>query len=425
MGKPFERTMALVTDILKPRIHFLSAISDADTRLVVLAIEDLIARVEHIAEAMNSTRHKVALFEFGLTPQIFYAFDCVPLCLETYPGFFTANMKNVFCDFIEAAEGAGVPSDVCSTDRFIIGAALKDEFPKNAFFVASSAPCDGTRVAYPIIKRLLKAPMLYIEAPYTYGREAARWYGKQIKNDLIPFLEKVTCTKFDADRFKEVIEESNKAYECMLDLYDAYQIRPCPHPAAARGMAYNSFIASAGHLRHTKFVEQIHKDVVDRVKKGISPATEEKFRVLWIHVPPNFDPMFFTWMEQTLGASVLASSLSATPILPPIDTSNLDTMLEGYAWQGLDMTMSLMRFDTRKMIEFHMKVFKQFHCDCIIFTQHVGCNSICGAAGMMRRYFLDCGIPALFLEMDYNDERVVPNDFLKEQISDFFSTLAA
>ena len=126
-----------------------------------------------------------------------------------------------------------------------------------------------------------------------------------------------------------------------------------------------------------------------------------------------------------MASSVLASSLSATPILSPIDTADIDSMFTGYAWQGLDMTMSLMRFDTKKMIDFHMKAYHQYLCDCIIVTQHVGCNSICGAAGLMRKHFIENDIPALFLEMDYNDERIISSDPLKEQVSDFFTTVMA
>jgi len=423
MGKPFEKSRTLVNESLKPSIEFLKVMKDADSKLIVAGIEDFMAQLEDITDAMNNPEQKVALFEFGLTPQLFYAFDCAPLCMETFPGFFTAGMKDVFHEFVEAAEEAGLPSDVCSTDRFIVGAALKGELPSNSFFVASSSPCDGTRIAYPIMKKNLDIPTLFIEAPYTYEREGAGWYGGQIKVELIPFLEQVTGKKFDPDRFREVIEESNRAYELMLDINDAYTIKPCPHPAALRGMAYGSFISSAGHPRHTEFVRTIHEDVMRRIKEGVSPQTEEKHRVLWVHVPPNFDNEFFTWMEEALGASVMTSSLASTPILPLIDTTNLDTMLEGYAWQGLDMTMSIMRFDSNKLLEFSMKAYRQYKCDSVIVSQHVGCNSICGASGILRQYFRENDIPALFLDLDYNDDRVISSEPLREQVEEFFTTV--
>ncbi len=425
METAFKRTREMVEGFSKPALEFLNAMNDPDLTLQTLGLKDAIARLEELFDAAGDRNKKVALVEFGLTPQLFYAFDCVPLCLETYPMMFTANSKDVFYDFVEKAESSGLPSDVCSTDRFITGAALSGEFPENAFFVASSAPCDGTRVAYPVMKKAMGIPALFIETPYTYGKEAAHWYGRQIKTQLIPFLEDVTGKKFDPDRFRHIIEESNRAYDLLVDISDLYTLKPSPVPAALKGFPYICFMSSAGHPRNTETTRIFHQEAVRRVKEGITHQTEEKHRVLWVHVQPTFDRDFFTWMETELGASVITSMLASTPILRPIDTTNLDTMLQGYAWQGLDMTMSIMRFDTRKLIDYSMRTFQQYQCDCIVVTQHVGCNSICGASGMMRRHFQDQGIPALFIELDYNDDRILSSEHLREQIEDFFTTIMA
>ncbi|MFO7965619.1 MAG: 2-hydroxyacyl-CoA dehydratase family protein [Desulfobacterales bacterium] len=422
----FKRTREMVENRIRPGIEMLQTMSDhPDIRLQLLRLEDAHGRLDDLFAAAEDTNRKVALFEFGLTPQLFYAFDCAPLCLETFPMMFTAGNKEVFYDFIEKAESSGLPSDVCSTDRFIMGAALSGEFPENACFVTCSAPCDGTRLAYPVMQQATDIPTLFLEAPYTYGKEAAHWYGQQIKRELIPFLEEVTGKTFDLEKFRRIVEESNRAYELLVDISDAYTMKPSPLPASLRGFPYMSFIGSAGHPRNTKNTETFHREVYRRIKAGITNPFEEKHRVMWGHVPPTFDSEFFTWMETELGACVITSMLASSPILRPIDTTDLDTMLEGYAWQGLDLTMSLMRYDTRKLIEYTMNTFHQYRCDCMIFTLHVGCNSICGAAGIMRRYFQKEGIPVLFIELDYNDDRVLSAEPMREQIEDFFATINA
>ena len=426
MGKPFEKTMEMVNGMAKPGLQFLEA---SDDEFAPLSLALLRARVEHfddLAAAVTDKRRKVALFEFGLTPQMFYAFDCVPLMLESYPGLFTAVKKDVVYEFLAAAEEAGAPSDVCSTDRFMLGAALTGELPsENAFFVTGSSPCDGTRLVYPIMEKILEIPSLYIESPYTYEREAARWYGGQIKSELIPFLEETTGKKFDIDRFREIVEESNKAYELILDIYEAYKLSPCPHPAALRGAPYGAFITQAGKPRLTESMKVLHEDVTRRVKEGIRRPVEEKTRVMWAHVPPTFDGSIFKWMEEHLGASVITTSLSSTVTLLPIDTTSLDTMMEGYAWQGLDMTMSLMRQDTKSFWDITEKAFDDYNCDSLIVTVHVGCNNIAGCAGLWRRYAREKGIPALFIELDYNDDRVLSTEPLRQQIEEFFNTVVA
>ncbi|MBI4764944.1 MAG: 2-hydroxyacyl-CoA dehydratase [Deltaproteobacteria bacterium] len=423
MKNPFEKTTRMINEYAKPALEFLRVLDDEDMKLQALRVESLVERLEDLTEAASNPEKRVALFEFGLTPQLFYVFDCLPLCMETFPMRFTATQKQVVHEFLDAAESSGLPSDVCSTDRFLVGAALSGEFPKNAFFVTCSGPCDGTRIAYPIMQKALEVPTLFLELPSTYERESARWYGQQIRKELIPFLEEVTGKKFDGDRFREIIEESNRAYELMLDVYDTYTTTPMPVPATLRGFPWEMFLAAAGHPRATKSIQTFHAEVMRRLKEGIPNPIEEKHRVIWGHVPPTFDPLFFDWMEKELKVSMVMHMLSGSAILRPIDTTSVETMFEGYAWQGLDMTMSLMRFDSRKILEYTMKLYHQYRCDSVIMTQHVGCNSICGAGGIMRRYFQREGIPALFLEMDYNDDRIVSSDTLKNQIEEFFSTI--
>jgi len=273
------------------------------------------------------------------------------------------------------------------------------------------------------LKKALGVPTLFLEAPTTYGREAARWYGRQIRKELIPFLEGVTKKKFDIDRFREIIEESNRAYEFMLEICDTYVSTPVPVPAAVRQVPYFLFINAAGHPGTTDEIRAFHQEVIRRLKEGIPHPVQEKYRVIWGHVPPSFTQIF-SWMEKKLAASVLATMFAGSAILRPIDTSDVETMFEGYAWQGLDMTMSVMRLNSRKLMEFYMNLYQQYRCNAFIFTQHVGCNNICGAAGIMRRYCQKEGIPALFLELDYNDDRIVSTEQLKNQIEDFFGTIS-
>ena len=430
MGTHFQRTMEITEALLKPMIDAFrdsppEPYEDYGHLYAAVAAEN-VERYEDIAAAMADKNRKVALFEFGLVPQPFLSFGCEPLCLETYPLFFTRTSMDTVYEFIEAAESAGVSSETCSTDRFIIGAAVKEELPDNSFFVTSSSPCDGTRIAYPILEKMLPSPMLYLDAPFRYDREAVRYYAGQLKTQLIPFLETVTGRRFDIDRLCGVVTESNKAYEHLLDLHDTYKVLPAPHTGFLRLVPYLIFISGAGNPRTTQTLKFLSEDAARRVKAGRTQGPYvERHRVLWVHVAPAFDMELFEWMEKELGAMVVSNSLSSSAILEPIDTTSLESMLEGIAWQGLDMTMSIMRFDTEKLIQFSLNAYEDYRCDCMIVTQHVGCNSICGAQGMIRKVCREKDIPVLFIEMDYNDDRVLSRELLRTQVEEFFTTVMA
>ncbi len=428
MGTNFQRTMEITEGFLKPMIDAfrdeMPAPFEEFGHLYAAAAAENVDRYEDIAGAMTDESRRVALFEFGLVPQPFLAFGCAPLCLETYPFFFTrTNMETVY-EFIEAGESAGVSSETCSTDRFIIGAAVKGELPGNSFFVTSSSPCDSTRISYPILQKMFECPMLYLDAPFRYDREAVRYYASQLKEQLIPFLETVTGRKLDIDRFREVITESNKAYEHLVDVHDTYKVLPAPHNGFLRLVPFFIYISGAGNPGTTRTLKLLSEDAARRVKEGRTQGPfEERHRALWVHVTPTFDIELFGWMEERFGAMVVSNSLSSSAILEPIDTTSLDSMLEGIAWQGLDMTMSIMRYDTEKLIQFSLNAYEDYRCDCMIVTQHVGCNSICGAQGMIRKVCRDRDIPVLFIELDYNDDRVLSKERLRSQIEDFFTTV--
>ncbi len=430
MGEPFERTMGIVNGILKPMGQSLkeSPIPPYQdyAHLGVAMIDRDVEHFQDIAAAMADRDRKVALFEFGMAPQLFHAFDCATLCLEIFPSFFTRVDGKLAHEFLDAAEEAAVPSDTCSNDRFIIGAALLGELPSNSFFVTSSSPCDGTRIAYPILQKMLDIPMLFLDAPFRDDREAIRYYAEQLKNELIPFVEEHTGRKFDIDRFREVIVESNKAYQAMVDIHDTYMVKPSPLPGMLKLAPFMSFFRGAGLPGATRTLEVFREDVTRRVREGRTEGPfEEKYRVMWVHMLPTYDRDLFAWMEEEFGAALVVNSVSNVMMLDPVDPSSLDSMLEGVAWQGLDMTMSFMRLETQAFIDHNLRAYDRYDCDCMITTQHIGCQSICGARGLLRAQCRDRDIPLLFLEFDYNDDRVLSTGKMREQIEEFFTTTMA
>ena len=59
----------------------------------------------------------------------------------------------------------------------------------------------------------------------------------------------------------------------------------------------------------------------------------------------------------------------------------------------------------------------------MITTQHPGCQSICGMRGLLREECRRRGIPLLFLEFDYNDDRILSTGMMRSQIEEFFTTV--
>lgn len=422
MSDAFKYSREIVETLFRPGADYFKSLPEPENKIMGEVLESLATPYEDVLQAYETGDKPVVLFENGLVPQLFYAFDCAPLCLETQPVIMSKVKIEAVHKFLGLAEEAGIPSDVCSTDRFFVGAALAGEYPDNVHYVTTSMPCDGTRTAYPIMEKIFKKKMCYIESTNADGKEAAQFFGKQIQSTLIPYLEEITGSKFDIDRFREVVEESNKSYELMCDIFDSFTMKPAPYKSTLKQVPYVGYMTQAGNPKLTKFMEKMYADIKRILKDGVKLNFEEKYRVLWMHIPPSYDDKLFDWMENTFGATTAAITIM-NPAVPSIDTTSLDTMLEGLAWQGLDLTMALLRMSAHDIMMYALDLYYRFKCDCVIITQHVGCKNICGKTGLIRSLCKMHDIPILALELDYNDDRVTPPEVLREQIEEFFTTV--
>ena len=82
-----------------------------------------------------------------------------------------------------------------------------------------------------------------------------------------------------------------------------------------------------------------------------------------------------------------------------------------------------MRLDTKRFWDYTMMAYDDYSCEDLIVTIHVGCNSIAGCAGIWRKYAREQDIPVLLLELDYNDDRILSSEPLREQLEEFFTTV--
>jgi benzoyl-CoA reductase/2-hydroxyglutaryl-CoA dehydratase subunit BcrC/BadD/HgdB len=265
---------------------------------------------------------------------------------------------------------------------------------------------------------------LYLDAPFRYDNEAVKYFARQLRDQLIPFLEDVTKAKFDLDKFREIMAEANKAYELLVEITDLIAHKPAPFTPGLRQFHHGSYFGRAGYPEFTKILEDIYILGKKKIASGKPRESfSEKLRILWGHIPPTFDPTLFTWLEEEFGATYLCNILSGSPMFEPVDTKDLDAILESLAWQGLDMTMSLMRWDSKKYVDYTVKLFDRFQCDCYITTLHPGCPTGCGSRGLITDALRSRDIPALFLEYDFLDDRVASRESVRDQLEEFFETV--
>jgi benzoyl-CoA reductase/2-hydroxyglutaryl-CoA dehydratase subunit BcrC/BadD/HgdB len=273
-----------------------------------------------------------------------------------------------------------------------------------------------------MFEQLADCPVFRLDAPVDDSREAHEYYASEIRK-LIGFLEEQTGTRLDPDRLREVCEESNRATDAFLELFELRRARPCPHASVVAASVYLAMATGLGRQGLTRYLEFLRDDAERAVAEGRGGVPEERHRVLWYNVPVTFDLGLHPWLEERFKVVVLLDQLTSFCREDPIDTTSLDTMLVGLARRGLETTMSRLRVTGQKMNEQFLRDYEDFSADCVVFPTAVGCKHVWGWLSLLREICREREIPICVFDLDWMDSRVRSVDSIRTTIEQFFTTV--
>jgi benzoyl-CoA reductase/2-hydroxyglutaryl-CoA dehydratase subunit BcrC/BadD/HgdB len=417
-----SRTRQKVETELKPAVQMARSGLIPNGHLLADGMDLIVSHYEEIFRAMDERHKKLCWYEFCLTPELFFAMDIHPFLGELHPGILTLGTPDQCWDYIDAAEMAGAPPELCVLDKMMHGALLENEMPEADFVVTSSAPCDSSRIGYQMFERIVDRPFFRLDAPVEDTHEAHLYYASEIRK-LIGFLEEQTGTRFDADRLREVCEESNRATEAFLELFELKRARPCPHPGEVMASGYTAMLACLGSPAFTRYAELLRDDAAEAVRQGRGAVADERHRVLWYYVPVTFDLEMYKWLEENFKAVVIMDLLFGFFRQDPIDTTSLDTMLLSLARRGLETTMSRLRVSGDRLTERFLRDYDDFGADCVVFPSPAGCKHVWGWLSLLRETCRERDIPICVFDLDWMDSRVRSVDSIRTTIEQFFTTV--
>jgi benzoyl-CoA reductase/2-hydroxyglutaryl-CoA dehydratase subunit BcrC/BadD/HgdB len=220
-----------------------------------------------------------------------------------------------------------------------------------------------------------------------------------------------------------VCEESNRATEAFLDLFELRRARPCPQAGAVTAGAYISMATHLGTPGLTRYLEFLRDDAAQAVAEGRGAVAEERHRVFWYCVPVAFDLGLHEWLEENFKVVVLMDQLGSFCREDPIDTTSLDTMLVALARRGLETTMSRLRVTAQKMKEQFLRDYEDLGADCVVFPAPAGCKHAWAWLGLLRETCRERGIPICVFDLDWMDSRVRSVESIRTTIEEFFTTV--
>lgn len=157
-------------------------------------------------------------------------------------------------------------------------------------------------------------PVAMLHTPYQQAGEITpemtEYMVKQLRTEVIPKMEMVSGIKYDEDKLKQILNNSVKAEDLIVKIFDTPKNVPSPIDAYFAGVYYIGpiNIGFRGTAEAVTYYNELYKEILERSAQGLGPVTpegeikEEKYRLV-VEGPPNwtsfreFWKLFMIWVR--------------------------------------------------------------------------------------------------------------------------------
>ena len=420
--------------------------SQEETTTVVQKDEAQLKQKQMIAEHFTKlgksaqTGEKNAYtFVPGNLTELLLSFDLLPVLPEI--NALQAGMRGKSREYIATAEKLGHSEDVCTYVKCDLGMMKSgnigptgEPMPEPSVLLLSYTGCFTFLKWFEILKQEYDCPVAMLHVPYQGDAEITDsmrdYVVKQLKESVIPVLEKVSGKKYDEDRLKEYLARSAEAEDDMVHVLESAKHQPSPIDAYFGGVYYLGpiFTAFRGTDAAVDYYKTLRAEVDQRIAEGRGPITpdgeitDEKYRLV-VEGPPNWTHFREFWkMFADEGAVVVASTY--TKVGGVYDNGfrhdpkrPLETLAE-YC-MGCYTNLNL---PTR--VDMLSRYIKEYKADGLLINSIKSCNSFsAGQLMILREVENRTGVPGGFVESDLVDPRYFSGANIKNRLESYFQMI--
>jgi len=340
--------------------------------------------------------------------------------------------------YVMEAEKLGHSEDVCTYVKSDIGMMAKGNlapngkpFPDPDLLLLSYTGCFTFMKWFELLREQYKCETIMLHTPYEGDGKITdnmrEYMVKQLKEEVIPKLEKVSGVKFDIDRLRENLRRSAKAEDDLVYVLQTAKNKPSPIDAYFGGIYYIGpiFGAFRGTDDAIDYYQTLRAEVQDRLDNGRGPVTpegdmgEEKYRLV-TEGPPNYTSFRDFWkMFYDEGAVVVASSYTKVGGVYDFGfRHDPDRPLESLAEYCLGVYTNR---SLPQRVDMLVNYVNEYQADGLLINSIKSCNSFsAGQLLIMREVEKRTGKPAAFVESDLVDPRYFSAANIKNRMESYF-----
>ncbi len=416
------------------------AVKDVVKEPSMLKQKEMIAGNYHKLETAKERGMKVAsTFVPGNLNELIMCFDMANNLPEI--NAIQMGMRKKSGGLIMEAEKRGHSEDVCTYVKADLGMIERgnigpdgQKLPDPDLLLLSYTGCFTFMKWFELVRDRYKCETAMLHVPYMADGNVSKnmrdYVVKQLKEEVIPKLEKISGVKFDIDRLRQNLRESAKAEENFVWVLESAKHKPSPIDAYFGGVYYVGpiFTAFRGTPDATDYYRLLRKEIEDRIARGQGPITPdgdmkgEKYRLI-VEGPPNWTSFRDFWkMFYDEGAVVVASTYTKVGGVydlgfrhdpdHPIE-SLADYCLGCYTNRNLPLRIDLIE-----------KYVNEYQADGLLINSIKSCNSFsAGQLLVLREIEKRTGKPGAFIETDLVDPRYFSPANVKNRLESYLQMI--
>ncbi len=412
----------------------------AKEKSMIIQKEMIASLFKDLSTAKETGKKVVYTFVPGNISELIRSFDMLPVYPEI--NALQSGMRKKSEGFIRDAEKIGYSEDVCTYVKCDIGMMINgnigptgEKIPDPDLLLLSYTGCFTFMKWFETLKRLYPGvPVALLHTPYQEAHkitpDMTQYMVKQLKEEVIPKMEKVSGQKYDEEKLKELLKNTSKVEDYMLKIFATTKNKPSPIDAYFAGVYYIGpiNIGFRGTVDAIDYYEELYKEILDRVKKGLGPITpegemeQEKFRLV-VEGPPNWTHFREFWkLFYDMGAVIVASSYTKVGGVYDMGFRvNPDKPLESLAKYCMNCYTNL---NLEQRVELLSDCITNYKADGFLVNSIKSCNSFsAGQLMIMQQLEKRLEIPVSFIESDLVDPRYFSYSNIKNRLESFFQML--
>jgi len=112
-------------------------------------------------------------------------------------------------------------------------------------------------------------------------KQRAKYVERQLREEVVPLIEKMAGRKYDYDKLSEMIAELKKTALMRDEMIELLKNKPAPMTLFDLAIALGGLITLLGRPEVTEWYAQLKAEAEQRVKDGVGAVPGEKYRFYW------------------------------------------------------------------------------------------------------------------------------------------------